>query len=145
MFSINLIQPREGPGNCKTLHSTMFSINQKNNRSGKRSSSALYIPLCFLLIKKSVKNCTTTFFSLHSTMFSINLPSVTYMFVLLLSLHSTMFSINRHFFLLQTSLCLLYIPLCFLLINKGNRGGHVNAILYIPLCFLLIPSFLPVR
>ena len=26
-FLLILIQPREGPGNCKNLHSTMFSIN----------------------------------------------------------------------------------------------------------------------
>ena len=53
-------------------------------------------------------------------------------------LHSTMFPINRIIRSKYNDFTILYIPLCFLLIQLCPAGEILLIGLYIPLCFLLI-------
>ena len=54
------------------------------------------------------------------------------------TLHSTMFSINLEAIDQRCVPDVLYIPLCFLLINLEQESNSLRYNLYIPLCFLLI-------
>ena len=126
---------RSWPG---TLHSTMFSINQRSRRR-RWKWWRLYIPLCFLLIPSSSCTLTNAWTPLHSTMFSINQTVHSMLLALKRTLHSTMFSINRLKAKWNSIRNFLYIPLCFLLIIQPVYQDPAPVFLYIPLCFLLIP------
>ena len=95
MFSINQSCTPLSCGSVPSLHSTMFPINPITiSQTGKQL--LLYIPLCFLLIPYCPHGFRLYFLSLHSTMFPINLE------------------FSFHIFDAED----LYIPLCFLLITR---------------------------
>ena len=85
-----------------------------------RRHSGLYIPLCFLLIYQRL-NCKTgvTAFTFHYVFYESDLDRIESNTAK--TLHSTMFSINLSCMRSFTGFCVLYIPLCFLLIRIPER------------------------
>ena len=71
-------------------------------------------------------------------MFSINQPISDFVSRHDSHLHSTMFSINQNPRRKRIIMKIIYIPLCFLLIQVRNQFFDIRIRIYIPLCFLLI-------
>ena len=143
---------------CTTLHSTMFSINQKQLCVAFRTLLPLHSTM-FPINRFVIRQRVLWKFSIHSTMFPINQIWGELHSGGEITLHSTMFPINRRGKSSQEWWRRLYIPLCFLLIRResfpsitgessgtamfpinpqGIVLGGVVYYLYIPLCFLLI-------
>ena len=118
----------------------MFPINRVS-QAPYPSQHYLYIPLCFLLIKKSEYRSNPGRPPLHSTMFPINPSTETTFQMAVSTLHSTMFPINRRKGIERPMQKPLYIPLCFLLIVLRIDRSIARCFLYIPLCFLLIEIY----
>ena len=73
MFPINRTSTGQIVDSGSSLHSTMFPINPgPGGHVPGDQVSGLYIPLCFLLIRKRLKEYIQSLWTLHSTMFPIN-------------------------------------------------------------------------
>ena len=139
MFPINLSEPCRIWAVQVPLHSTMFPINPIFI-SNPNKTIILYIPLCFLLIKKAIKHATLPYqlyIPLCFLLIGLDRENVVNN---ILTLHSTMFPINPYTNYSDWAGNNLYIPLCFLLIDSGLLIKIWFKLLYIPLCFLLIKN-----
>ena len=118
------------------IHSTMLLLYRRDQLRGD-GRAQIYIPLCFYFIAPVPAACSrSSGFTFHyaSTLSGSSPPASSPN----PDLHSTMLLLYPCATRLPSSMRIIYIPLCFYFIGRGDHQRPGRRHIYIPLCFYFI-------